>query len=128
MIEQRVAGTRDEHLVSGVSQQLEQHAVRIAGTGSQDYSAGGDLDASTRVVRGDGAPCVERSGRLRLVAQSAGVGHPRKQIRRIVEPGAGRIRQREIDERLTFGSAALNGVGQSIRREAGGEAGGEHGS
>ena len=60
-LEQRVARDRDEHLVAGIAQHLEQERVRLARAGGQDDPAGIDRRAVPAELGADRRPGREEA-------------------------------------------------------------------
>ena len=97
-IEQRVARTRDEHLVAGVREELEEHRIGVAGARRHDDAIGRDVESLPRVIARDRVARLGQAERRRRIDEPARIGERRQQVRRIVEAGTRRIRFREIDQ------------------------------
>jgi hypothetical protein len=113
-IEQRVARPRDQELVAGVGQQLEEEAVGFAGRGGQKQALGVDGEAAPAVVVSDGGACFGEAARGRRVGEGARIGEGGGERGRVVEIGGGRVALGEIEELLTTCPALVDGAGDPI--------------
>ena len=117
-LEQRIARPRDQHLVAGVAQQLEQEAVGLAGAGVEQHAVGAERGAAAREVGGDGgARGGEAEGR-RLVAPGLVPCQRREQVRGIGQRGACRVRERQVESVLPSARRAASRSASRLGRRS----------
>ena len=94
MFEERVRRSRCDHLISGITQQLEKERVRFAGRRREDEIVGFALKLGRQ-----GLACRPKSERMGIVASTGSACHRRRQlVERIVNAGLRRIRLRQIED------------------------------
>src|SRR4051812_25743620 len=74
VIEQRIGRTRHQDFIAGVSQKLEEVAVRFTGAGGQQKARGRHVDAALAVIKGDCFARRKQTARLRIVVEGTGAG------------------------------------------------------
>ncbi|MGC4122380.1 MAG: hypothetical protein QM765_48925 [Myxococcales bacterium] len=125
--EERIAGLGDQHLVTGVAQELEEVGVRLAGRR-------GDHDAVERGLQAAGGVVARNSRSRELVPERVGtverrefVGEGLHEARRWkAQLHGGGVRLREVEEWLATGSPARNGLGERVGRRVPSRAVREH--
>ena len=125
MFEQRIARPRHQHFVAGIAERLEQHGIGLAGAGGEHDALGRSHDGTTGKLGRNRATRRGQTERLGAIFQSAGVRQRGQEIIRVVEARPGRIRQREIDNRLAIPRHPRKGGAQSIRGQISWDAVGE---
>ena len=127
VLEQRIAGAGDEHLVPRIAQELEEERVGFAGARGQQDARGVDGRAAPREVFGHGgAGCGPAEGHG-LVAEPSRFGEGQKQVFRVVEAHVRRVRLREVEHGLPPRALALPDRVQTIRAEIPARARRKHG-
>ena len=127
-LEQRVARDRDEHLVAGIAQHLEQERVGLARAGGQDDPAGidrravpGELGADRRAGREEapriGGVVAGRPGRRAGASRSSG----------IAQAGPGRVGAGQVDQRNPLILQGISRCREPVEGETGDPVRPQHG-
>ena len=125
VVEERIARARHEHFIALVAEQLEQQRIRLAGAGRQGDAIRRHRHALSGVLARHRLARGRSSEGARLVRQCAQVGERLDEVGRIGQGGLRRIRERQIEDRPSRRPHRRNGASQAVRRQIGGQAGGE---
>ena len=121
VLEEGIAGTRNEDLVAGIGQQLEQQRVRVAGARGENNLIRGNRDALSLVLARHGLTGSGHAPRVRLVDERAIIRKRRQQIRRVIEAGACRVGQGQVDDRAALCAHIGQRPRQPVRRQITGQ-------
>jgi len=79
VLEQRVTGVFDDHVVAGVGQQFEEEGVSLTRRRGNDDALRGDWIGGVREMRGDRLPGRTKAERIGLVTRRSGASHGRRE-------------------------------------------------
>jgi len=115
VLEQRIAGSRHQHAVARVTEQLEQPAVRLARARRQHDVRRVDDHATPAMIVGDGGASRGESKGMRLVHEPPCLRERGQESVGIRDASPSRVRFGQIRDRRARGAQLRQGTRQLIR-------------